>query len=137
MDPLTREQILASTLAYEDVEVPAWGRVVRLREMSLFERTAFETAVFTTSAHGDRLACELLVRVCTEPGTGERLFRDEDADALGATSGRAMQPLYIPALRLSGYTEEEAESLGKEPAGAGGSTTSSPSASENPLPSSS
>lgn len=134
MEPLTREQILAATLAHEDVEVPAWGRVVRLREMTMLERSAFETAVYSTSPRGLRLACELLVRVCTDPATGERIFRDEDADALGATSGRAVQPLYIPALRLSGFTKQEAEALGKVPASAagGGSITSSPSASERP-----
>ncbi len=127
MEPLTREQILAASLAFEDVEVPAWGRTVRLREMTLIERAAFEIAVFGSGAHGERLVTELLVRACTDPTTGERIFRDEDADALGGLGATALRMLFLPALRLSGYTEEEAEKLGKAPGGAGASTTSSPS----------
>jgi hypothetical protein len=132
MDPLTREQILASTLAFEDVEVPAWGRTVRIREMTLLDRSAFEIAVYNVPSRGIRLRSELLVRVCTDPATGERIFRDEDAERLAVTSAKAVQVLFLPALRLSGLTEEEADELGKAPGASGGSTTSSPSASGSP-----
>ena len=128
MEPLTREQILTATLAHEDVEVPSWGRTVRLREMTLLERSAFEIAVYGEGARGERLVTELLARTCTDPETGERIFRDEDADALGKLGATSLRMLFLPALRLCGYTEEEAEKLGKAPGGAGGSTTSSPSA---------
>ena len=113
VEALTREQILVSTLAHEDIPVPAWGRVVRVREMTLLERSSFEIAVYSTRANGIRLRSELLVRACTDPATGERLFLDEDAEALGATGAKAVQVLFVPALRLSGLTEEEAEELGK------------------------
>ncbi len=137
MEPLTREQILASTLAFEDVEVPSWGRTVRIREMSLFERSSFEIAVYNAKARGVRLRPELLVRVCTDPVTGERLFRDGDAEALGTTGAKVAQDLFMVAARLSGLSKEEAEELGKAPEAAGGSSTSSPSASESPSASSS
>ncbi|TAM56786.1 MAG: hypothetical protein EPN53_00990 [Acidobacteria bacterium] len=113
MEPKSREEILASTLAYEDIVVPAWGRTVRVREMSLLERSSFEIAVYNGRANGIRLRSELLVRVCTDPATGERLFLDDDTEALGATGAKAVQVLFAPALRLSGLTEEEAEELGK------------------------
>ena len=138
MDPLTREQILASTLAFEDVEVPSWGRTVRIHEMNLFERSAFEIAVYDgTKARGVGLRPELLVRVCTDPVSGERLFRDQDAKMLGQTGAKVVQELFVVAARLSGLSKEEADELGKAPEEGGGSTTTSPSDSGSPSGSSS
>jgi hypothetical protein len=128
-DPLSREQILVPVLAYEDIEVPAWGRTVRVREMTVRERTAFEISVYRSKATGMELRSELVVRTCTDPATGERLFPDGDAPMLAATSAKVLQPLYLAALRLSGLTDEEAQDLGKAAGAGSGSSSSSPSAS--------
>lgn len=128
-EPLSREQILVPVLVHEDIEVPAWGRTVRVREMTVRERTGFELAVYRSKVTGTELRSEIVVRTCTDPATGARLFPDDDAGMLAVTSAKVLQPLYLAALRLSGLTDEEAQDLGKAGGAGSGSSSSSPSAS--------
>jgi hypothetical protein len=130
-EPLTREQILALGLAHEDIEVPAWGRTVRVRELSLAERDAFEVEVLRDRAAGGNLRVRLFVRTCVDPATGERIFGDGDAAALAKHGAAALQPLFLAAVRLSALSDKEAEELGKASgrAATSGSSTSSPNAS--------
>ena len=129
MDALTREQILASTLAFEDVEVPAWGRTVRIRELTQGERDFLEVEVLRDKATGGNLRARLLVRCCTDPETGACIFAAGDAALLGKTSAKVVQQLFEVGSRISGLTEDEMEEMGKASAAPAGSPFSSPASS--------
>jgi hypothetical protein len=118
MPYLTREQILnANDLPAEDVEVPEWGGVVRVRALTGAERDAFEAAII--KVRGKRVdfhlenARALLVAMSVVDEDGNRLFSDEDVKALGRKSAAALDRVASVAMRLSGLTQEDLEELTK------------------------
>lgn len=121
MSLLTREQILkADDLPYEDVEVPEWGGVVRVRTLTGAERDAWEQSIITMQANGkkaptmqrrlDNLRAKLVAR-CLIDDAGARLFTDKDIAALGQKSAAALSRVFEVAQRLNGLTENDVEEL--------------------------
>jgi hypothetical protein len=115
---ITKQQILAATnLPIEPVDVPEWGGTVHVRTMSGTERDAFEQTMIALKAGGGKGATDLsnirarlAVRtLCDADGT--RLFIDDDAEALGQTSGRALDRVFGVAQRLNGMTAEDVKEL--------------------------
>lgn len=120
---LTAEAILATATAPpQPLYVPEWGGTVYVREMSGAERDAFEAASLAGRGKGAtfnaqniraRLACACICRA-----DGVRLFRDDQADELGAKSARALNRIFEVAAPLNGLTESDVEQLaGKSAAG--------------------
>jgi hypothetical protein len=133
---LNKDSILAAAdLPTEKVPVPEWGGDVYVRTMSGTERDHFEQTIAdgkkaTTLTHvRARLAVKTL---CDQ--SGNRLFGDEDADALGKKSGKVLDRLFDAAQRLNGIGDKEAENLlGNSAAGqTGNSPSSSPAPSAAP-----
>src|SRR4051794_20112140 len=111
---LTKDQILsASDLPTEPVQVPEWGGCVYLRTMSGTERDSFEQGIVDARKSGTELVnirARLAVKtVCDQSGT--RLFTDDDADALGKKSGKALDRIFEVAQRLNGIGEKDVEEL--------------------------
>lgn len=112
---LTKDAILtADDLKKEEVDLTEyWGGVVFVREMSGTERRAFEV-----DAEGDKLNDENIRAkmaafcICDENGTS--LFTQEDAEALGNKSAKAMDIVFEVASRLSGLAAESAADAAKE-----------------------
>lgn len=118
MPYLTRDDILqAVDLKYEDVQVPEWGGVVRVRGLTGAERDAFEASVVERQGKQSKLNMAniraRLVALVIVDGDGKRLFSDADVAALGRKSGVALNRVFETAQRLSGITEADMSDLEK------------------------
>jgi len=126
---LTRKAILeVSDLQIVSVDVPEWGGAVYVRGLRGRERDQYEESLLDERrAKGvsyDNARAKLLVR-CIVDEHGERLFRDDDADALGAKSAVVLDRLFAIASRLSGLSPGDVqELLGNSGGGAGGDFSS-------------
>lgn len=113
---LTRDVILqADDLLIEDVEVPEWGGMVRVRGLTGAERDDFEASVVEQRGKKTRLnmqnfRAKLVVRAAIN-GDGQRLFSDKDAPLLGRKSAAALQRVFEVAQRLSGLSDQDVEEL--------------------------
>lgn len=111
---LNRESILSAVdLKRDPVPVPEWGGDILLQEMDALSATEFWDFVGQLREKekgpgaGTRIAARLVV-ACAIDETGERLFRDEDAEALARKRGAVLDRLYIKAAELNGMREVEA-----------------------------
>lgn len=130
---LTREQILAAAdLPVEDVPVPEWGGVVRVRGLSGQERDDYFARQAVRDKGGnvvgqntENASSALLVRCIIGPD-GKPAFTLRDIYALGEKSAAASGRVFEVAARLSGLTDEDIDALEKGSAPApDGATTSS------------
>lgn len=134
---LTRDAILqADDLPSERMDMPEWGGPVWIRTLTGTERDAFEQAMISmrgklreVNLRNARAKMAVMV-LCDEQG--QRLFRDEDADALGKKSSKALDRIFDAAQRLNGMRKQDVEELTENfPDGPSASSTScspSPSA---------
>lgn len=115
---LGRDAILAvQDIQTEAVEVPEWGGTVYVRGMTGSERDAFEESVTQGRGRNQRVTLEnfrakLLVRTLVNEA-GERLFGDDEVEALGRKSAAAVQRVFDVAARLSGLGTRDIEELTK------------------------
>ncbi len=110
---LKRDEILeAQDQTIEEVAVPEWGGVVLVRGMTGAERDALEAETGAGGMNLENFRARLLVR-CIVDAEGQRVFRDEDAEALGKKNARALDRIFAVATRLSGLTNDEVEALTK------------------------
>ena len=123
--PLTRDAILAARdIETEEVAVPQWGGTVMVRGMTGTERDAFEAGLIVETKGrrkrgGDpevnlKNARAKLCVCCIVDENGSRVFRMEDAKALGQKSGAAIDLIYDVAMRLSGISEDDVQDLAEE-----------------------
>ena len=131
MNLLSREQIIgADDRKTEDVPVPEWGGVVRVRALSGAERDAYEAGIVQLRGDGSKVVSlqnlrgRLVSLACVDE-EGNRLFTDEDAIALGDKSASALERVFDVARNLAGLSENDVEELaeGVEPAPSDGSTS--------------
>lgn len=105
---LSRDAILGAVdIQTKEVHVPEWGDSVFIKGMSGAERDAFEAANQDGSG-GQKLTnvrARFLVR-CIVNENGTRIFRDEDAAALGKKSSAAISRLWEAAAELNGTSDE-------------------------------
>lgn len=105
----------ASDLQYEDVAVPEWGGVVRVRGLTGRERDAFEAAVASAKGKDVRLNLQnvraRLVALSVVDGDGARLFDERDIGALGEKSAQALERVFLAAMRLSGLTPTDVKEM--------------------------
>lgn len=115
---LTRDEILGfNDLQIEKVKIPEWkGKVVCVRGLSGEERDIFEDLTFgTDGTQKDKLKNfrAKLVSLCTCNEKGERLFTQDDIEALGRKSASALERIYRVAERLSGFRKKDVDELTK------------------------
>lgn len=120
--------VAADDRKYEDVEVPEWGNVkIRVCGLSGTERDAFEAKMVSVRSNKDvdvqlhNHRSKLLVKCLLDPETDQRIFGDNEVNALGAKSGAVLDRLHDIAVRLSGMDEDA-------PARAEGNSEADPSA---------
>ena len=108
---LGRDEILgAQDLKTVEVEVPEWGGVVLVRGLTGVERDALEEE--SAKVGLKNLRARYAAR-CIVDENGERVFSDEDIEALGKKSAPALHRVFMAALRLSALTPEDVEALEK------------------------
>lgn len=115
---LTRDAILdAQDVQFEEVPVPEWGGVVRVKGLTGKERDALESSMIQgkgkkASVNLANLRAKLTAQACVDEA-GNRIFSDEDVAALGNKSAAALQRVFEAAQRLSGLSDDDVEELTK------------------------
>lgn len=107
-----RDQIIASSdLSYEDVEVPEWAVTVRVVSPTVRERSRIVAAFMDDHGKVDleRMYPTLVIATAVDPETGDRLFSDEDHEALCGKNGLAVERVAQAALRVAGLGENAVE----------------------------
>lgn len=130
MGLLTRDAILGAVdLVHQDVDVPEWGGVVRVRMLTGHERDQFEAS--TMVRKGKTMNVNLvnirarLVSLCVVDDKGNRMFTDADVEALAKKSSMALHRVFEAARHLNGLTEEAAGEANENfTAGQNGDSTS-------------
>lgn len=121
--PLDRKSILsANDVRLEKVAVPEWGGDVYLRVISGTDRDRFEESYADQKMKSFRIRF-LLLTLCDE--SGERLFKDEEADLLGKKSSVVINRLFEAGWKLNAFTQEAVDALGEgSPTAQSGDSTS-------------
>lgn len=113
---LSRDAILgASDITTEDVKVPEWGGVVRVKGLTAAQRDVFESQM--VSMRGKDVSINMAgirakiasMAIVGEDGT--RLFTEADVTALGEKSGAALDRVFEVVTRLSGISDGDVEEL--------------------------
>lgn len=105
-----REQILAaSDIEKRIVEVPEWDCKVEVRSPSGAARAAIAAIVSAETIDYNLLYPALLIPALYDPESGERVFSDDDGEALNEKSGGALERLATVALELAALTPEAVE----------------------------
>ena len=133
MTYLSRDEILAADdLRAEDVKVPEWGGVVRVRELTGTELDAYQASMMSlrdgeTIPEMGNMRAKLVTRAIVGDD-GEPMFTELDIGRLGQKSGVALQRVYEVAARLSGLSaaSEDEATANLEPDQTAGSSSSSP-----------
>lgn len=113
---LNREDVIgADDLVTELVDVIEWGGSVCVRTMMAVERDAFEANMLNEDETEHRLENlrARLVAACVVDEDGNCLFSEDDVEALGRKSARAMDRLFDVAQRLNGMGPEAVKELTK------------------------
>jgi len=112
-----RDQILAKQdIPSEVVDVPEWGVKVEVRGMTGAERTRIMDKA-TQNAGDVNLQFvypEIVIATAFDPESGEQVFKPSDRDALLAKSATALDRIAAVGMRLSGFTAESSDNLGKD-----------------------
>jgi hypothetical protein len=112
MAALTREQILgAKDIQTEIVKVPEWGGEVLIGAMSGTARDTWEQSLIGAKrgeVRMENMRARLLV-ACAVDEKGERLFKEDDALALGRKSSVALDRCIRIIQRLNGLTDTDLE----------------------------
>lgn len=112
-----RDQILAKQdIPSEMVDVPEWGVKVEVRGMTGAERTRIMDKA-TQNAGDVNLQFvypEIVIATAFDPESGEQVFKPSDRDALLAKSATALDRIAAVGMRLSGFTAESADDMGKD-----------------------
>jgi hypothetical protein len=121
---LDRETILGKReLRRETVEIPEWGGLIIVRELTGAERSRYEAGfsdvvmgeaktVADKSKRFENMRARIAVVACiNEDGT--HLFHDDDVETLNQLAGKALDRIFSAVMRLSGYSPEEQEKLKK------------------------
>lgn len=117
---LGKDQILqANDEAFEDVPVPEWGGVVRVKRMTGAEKDAFEASLTIIQQQGGAVVqkpnmvnvrAKLAVR-CIVDENGQPIFSDADISELGRKSGAALDRVVAAAKRLNRMTEADLQEM--------------------------
>ena len=118
MTVLDRSAILsASDMKIEELEIPEWGGSVHIKSLSGKDRDAFESSMFEGRGKNRKenfanLRARLLVRtIVTE--SGDRIFQNNDINALGNKNAKALDRCFAKARELSGMSDEDVEEMVK------------------------
>ncbi|KPK67836.1 MAG: hypothetical protein AMJ84_12280 [Acidithiobacillales bacterium SM23_46] len=114
MGILSKEQILqADDLRREAVVVPDWDGSVFVQTMTGIDRDAFELSLTKDGkASIENMRAKLCARTIVDEN-GNRLFTEDDVEALGKKSGTALDRIFEVAQRLNGIGADAMEKLAK------------------------
>lgn len=112
-----RDQILnTQDIPSEIVKIKEWGIEVEVRGMTGAERTRILDLAMSNSGsiNLQMVYPEIVISTAFDPSTGEQIFAPEDRTALLSKSATALDSLATIGMRLSGFTKEVDDELGKD-----------------------
>ena len=112
-----RDQILNSNdIPVETVKVKEWDTTIEVRGMTGAERTRILDLAMVDGAEMNlqMVYPEIVISTAFDPETGEQIFTPEDRAALLSKSATALDRLASVGMKLSGFTQETADDLGKD-----------------------
>jgi hypothetical protein len=107
---LGKEILELDDTTYEEVDVPEWGGIIRVRSLTGAERDAYEMSI--VSMNGKELSLNTsnmrsrLVAMSVIDEKGKKVFTDRDVNKLGSKSGAALDRVYTVCQRISGLENE-------------------------------
>ena len=118
---LSRDEILATGLPTETVDVPEWGGKVISRGLSASQLDDYQQGMVETGPNGkSRTKTKLdnvragLVVLCAVDEKGELIFKPSDAKALGEKDAAVIDRLWDVARKLCGMSTEDEERLAED-----------------------
>lgn len=113
MGVLDRSAILgAQDVKTETVDVPEWGGQVIVAMMSAADRDAWEQSLVPKVSGAPVDVSNIRARLCVRclvDEKGKRIFKDEDAEALGKKSAAAVTRVAKVIQRLNAMDEQAVE----------------------------
>ena len=112
---LSRDGILASQLATEELDVPEWGGRVIVRALTGSERDEWDAWRFRQAAigefdlHSRRIVRAKMAQLSLVDEDGRHLFSDSDVQALSEKDGAALHRIWEVGLRLSKIVVTDAD----------------------------
>lgn len=102
-------------LPREPVEIPEWGVTVYVREMTGSERDLYESDLIANKDMPLRQKLKNMranmVVLCTVDDQGQRLFADDDVDAVGAKSATALNRIVEVAQKANAIDDASIEDI--------------------------
>lgn len=109
---LSKKAILeAKDIKTMEVEVPEWGGSVMVRVISGADRDVFEQAYSEKKMDAFRTRF-LVLTLCDDKG--ERLFTNDEVEALNAKSSKVLNRLFDAAWEFNAFTPAAVEALGND-----------------------
>lgn len=117
---LSKKQILeADDIPIDDLEVPEWGGMIRMRGLTGEQRDDYETTIMQQNEEGQwsstkealQNARAKLVVLTIIDAEGKLVFDQKDVEALGKKSAVALNRVWNKARELSGLVEGDLEKL--------------------------
>lgn len=109
---LSKKAILeAKDIKTKEVEVPEWGGSVCIRIISGADRDVFEQAYSEKKMDAFRTRF-LVLTLCDD--SGDRLFTNDEIDALNKKSSRVISRLFDAAWEFNAFTPGAVEALGND-----------------------
>ncbi len=112
-----RDQIIAANdIESEELEIPAWGVTLEIRSMDGRSRTRLIKSAANPDGTIDleRLYPEIAILCAHDPATGERVFTEEDREALLSKSAAALELVALTGMKVSGMTQNATDEAGKD-----------------------
>ena len=114
MTNLTKDAILAAQdLKTETVKMPEWGGEVIVQTMTGTGKDSFERGCFEDQKNGKVNVRGRLVAACVVDDKGNRLFAEQDIEALGRKSAKALDRVFDVSARLNAVSEKDIEDIAK------------------------
>jgi len=114
---LTKDQILkADDLPTQEVEVPEWGGMVKIRSLSGKERDSFEDIIQKRKKGKDielKGLKVLLLALTIINEDNSIMFSEEDLEKLNAKSAKALNRVFDAVTEMNGIGEAAVEDLRK------------------------
>ena len=112
-----RDRILsAKDIKSNIITVPQWGLDLDIRTMTAIERSRLVATC--TKADGtvdmEKMYPLLLISAVYDPETGEKVFTNEDVDALQDKSAAAVELVAKSVMEASGMTPQAVDEEGKD-----------------------
>ncbi len=112
---LKREEILSKTsLKTEKLTIEEWGGDVMVSEMSGAMRDGWEQSIREKDPSGKLISprAKLIIFTVIDEN-GERIFKDDDIEAIGKLSSSTLEKICLTAMRLNGLGSEEIDKAKK------------------------